>query len=97
MLQSKWIKFIEIKTEKKTKTFEIWTADRNSILLGHVKWFVRWRKYAFFPDGYTVFEQDCLNDIKDFLIRLMDDRRTMKIKEWSKHHNSKKVDGVFYG
>jgi hypothetical protein len=34
--------------------------------LGDVKWFGRWRCYAFFPRGEAVFEQTCLRDIAEF-------------------------------
>lgn len=34
--------------------------------LGMVKWFGRWRCYAFFPLGDTVFERVCLRDIAAF-------------------------------
>lgn len=36
-------------------------------LLGEIRWFARWRKYAFFPALHTVFEQDCLRDIAKFI------------------------------
>jgi hypothetical protein len=32
-------------------------------VLGQVKWFARWRKYSFFPEGGMVFEQTCLREI----------------------------------
>ena len=35
--------------------------------LGEIKWFGRWRKYAFFPDYMCVFEEECLRDISVFL------------------------------
>jgi hypothetical protein len=31
-----------------------------------VRWFSRWRKYAFYPGRETVFEEDCLREIADF-------------------------------
>jgi hypothetical protein len=32
-------------------------------MLGIIKWFGRWRQYAFFPDNGTVYNVECLNDI----------------------------------
>lgn len=34
--------------------------------LGCVKWFGRWRTYAFFPEPFTVFEKVCLLEIAEF-------------------------------
>lgn len=35
-------------------------------LLGRVKWYGQWRKYAFFPEPGTLFEPDCLHSIAEF-------------------------------
>lgn len=68
---SKWIRFQEIPDiKRKTKIFEVRTKD-DSIVLGEVKWFGRWRCYSFFPAPNTVFEQQCLGDITHFIAYLM--------------------------
>ena len=41
---------------------------------GTVKWYGPWRQYCFFPHGNTVFNVGCLDDIKDFIGQLMDNR-----------------------
>jgi hypothetical protein len=35
--------------------------------LGEIRWFSRWRKYAFWPADHCVFEQDCMRDISEFI------------------------------
>jgi len=35
--------------------------------IGSVYWYNPWRKYCFFPAPGTVYEQDCLRDIADFV------------------------------
>jgi hypothetical protein len=35
-------------------------------VIGEIKWYSQWRKYAFFPTD-AIFEQNCLRDIADFL------------------------------
>lgn len=35
--------------------------------LGEVKWFGRWRKFCFFPNAETVYEEVCLRDISRFI------------------------------
>ena len=49
----------------------VWRVESKSpgmrgYFLGTVKWFGRWRGYAFFPEGGTVFEKVCLREIADF-------------------------------
>ena len=36
--------------------------------LGYVKWFGRWRKYSFFPEEGSVFEEVCMREISDFIV-----------------------------
>lgn len=44
---------------------EVWCvrATRDYALLGTIKWFGRWRQYAFFPEPGTIFNPDCLAEI----------------------------------
>lgn len=62
-----WIRFCdEGKSDSgKTSRFSVRAKDGGA-LLGEVRWFGRWRKYAFFPEELAVFEQDCLRTIADF-------------------------------
>lgn len=43
--------------------------------LGEIRWYGAWRKYAFFPDAETLFENQCLQDIAEFLDKLMQERK----------------------
>jgi hypothetical protein len=38
----------------------------NAAYLGAVKWFGRWRKYCFFPNGEAIFDTNCLTEIASF-------------------------------
>lgn len=49
----------------KTRTWDIRTKDSLEPL-GSVRWFGRWRCYAFYPVSGTVFERVCLRDIATF-------------------------------
>jgi len=52
---------------------EVWsvvsqkTGDVDGDVLGQVKWFGRWRQYAFFPEGQTIYSKGCLDDIAKFV------------------------------
>lgn len=56
----------ELGVSKSGKTLIWGVVTENNEILGQVKWFGRWRKYAFFPKSNTLYEQDCLRDIADF-------------------------------
>jgi hypothetical protein len=43
--------------------------------LGRIKWFGRWRQYAFFPEPGTVWNPECMDDVTSVIKRLMEDRR----------------------
>lgn len=70
----KWIKLFLIEKKPKTNVWRIETKESHDIL-GYIKWFPRWRKYAFFPSEYTVYETDCLMDIVYFLNEQMELRK----------------------
>jgi hypothetical protein len=44
-------------------------------LLGWIKWFGRWRQYAFFSEPGTIWNPDCLKDVNDRIASLMAARR----------------------
>lgn len=51
---------------RKTKVWRV-VSNEGGIELGQIRWFGRWRGYAFFPHGGMVFEQQCLRDIAAFV------------------------------
>lgn len=76
IVQKKWIDIVEQKSTGKTKVFTVVSKEED--MLGRIKWFGRWRKYAFFPENGTIYETDCLEDIASFLRDLMTERRKQK-------------------
>jgi len=69
-----YICMVPVKTKgRKTKVWEVLTKDDSEKgvggedLLGEVRWFGRWRGYAFFPSSNTVYEHKCLREIADFI------------------------------
>jgi len=65
---SKWIEFkiYEKEQGKKTNKWLVITKENRSII-GTIKWYGAWRKYCFFPKDKTVWEEDCLRDIANFI------------------------------
>lgn len=65
-----YIYFLPCKPTGTTKIWEVLAKDGDSVL-GTIKWFSRWRKYAFWPEpnAQTIFEHHCLRHIADFCER----------------------------
>lgn len=63
-----WIRFHlnERPANRKTDTWEIWSLDEASHI-GQIRWYAPWRKYCFFPASQSVWEQDCLRFVAEFV------------------------------
>lgn len=64
-----WITFEDEGRSKSGKT-RVWTVRGKGDELGEIKWYGRWRGYAFWvygDYGYSLFEQTCLRQIADFV------------------------------
>lgn len=53
-------------TSRLTMRWEL-RSQAGAHLLGEVRWHAPWRRYCFYPAGGTLFEQDCLRDIAEFI------------------------------
>lgn len=62
-----WIEFELAERKPKTKVWHVMTKD-SWAFLGKIAWFGRWRRYSFFPAEGTVFEHQCLEEIRAFLV-----------------------------
>lgn len=63
---SKYLAFILLEQKSKTKVIEV-ISKLHGFRLGVIKWFGRWRQYAFFPENGTVFNVECLNLIQSYI------------------------------
>lgn len=63
---SKYLEFSLIEQKPKTKVVGVW-SKRSSDRLGLIKWYGKWRQYAFFPENDTLFNVECLNDIQTYI------------------------------
>lgn len=66
MKLSQYVAFEEVEGKKKTKVWEV--NGQTGWMLGTVKWYPSWRRYAFFPREASslVFDPDCLFTIAKF-------------------------------
>ncbi len=60
---------------RKTPIYEITNQQNEFIKLGYVKYNSRWRKYCFYPDDETVFDDKCLLEMIKFLNYLNNERK----------------------
>jgi hypothetical protein len=65
-MESKYLEFLKIATLRRTDVYSV-LAKASGMKLGEIKWFGRWRQYAFFPCGESVWNLHCLADIQRFL------------------------------
>lgn len=59
---------------RRTVVWEVKSRPRG-VRLGEIRWFGRWRQYAFFPAADTAFNIGCLADIAGFIKDRMAERR----------------------
>jgi hypothetical protein len=72
---NEYLTFVEFVPEgRKTAVVNV-EAARDGSLLGQVRWFGRWRQYAFFPADGCVFNEGCLTTINAYMAALMEERR----------------------
>ena len=69
-----WLRIVEVGNTGKTKIFDVAPKEGGNNL-GQIRWFSHWRKYSFFPNASTIFEQQCLRDIAQVLGILMNERK----------------------
>ena len=62
----KWITFGMPKKSDSGKTLVWEVVNAGGTALGQIKWNSMWRRYAFYPLAFTLYEQDCLRSIADF-------------------------------
>lgn len=83
LIKFKYIHFEQMGHTGKTAIYICQNTENGSVL-GYVKWFARWRKYAFFPVPEVVFETQCLKDIASFLDYIMNERKIKTQQDYEK-------------
>ena len=59
----------------KKKTSTIGVFHRGTVTrLGIIKWYTPWRQYVFFPESETLYSSGCLQDISNFISKMMSER-----------------------
>lgn len=72
-MESKYLEFIKLATLPQTDVYGVFTKSERipgSYKLGEIKWYGRWKQYAFFPCSESVWNnwnKKCLEDIIKFI------------------------------
>ena len=84
MISTEYLAFDLVGRSASGKT-EIWTVGsvRQGAELGQVRWFGRWRQYAFFPGPETAFNAKCLRDVAEVCADLTRDH--LAGHDWGHH------------
>lgn len=81
ILQNEYFKIIrEDLANRKTPIYHIETLD--GVSLGEIKWYGAWRKFCFFPNVDTIWDNKCLT----FIIKFLDESN----KKWRENSVHKK-------
>lgn len=75
--QYKYIHFENMNVKGKLPQY-ICLNNTSGAILAVVKWYSPWRQYCFFPLAETIFNTGCLDDVKDFIRQLMEERKRIK-------------------
>ena len=75
-MNSKWLRFLLLDKTNKTSFWRV--ENKGGEELGFIKWYPQWRQYCFISHSSVVYSQSCLEDIAEFIKKLMDERRRNK-------------------
>jgi hypothetical protein len=77
IMTKSYLAFELIEHKSKTDIYLVKNNLNNSVL-GKISWYISFRKYCFFPSFNTVFDSNCLEDIINFMGKLMNERKIKK-------------------
>ena len=73
---NQYLDFVQHSDSGKTKVFSV-DSRRHGQRLAVIKWWGAWRQYVMFPEPETVWNVDCLQEIRTFIAGLMDERKAV--------------------
>lgn len=61
----------QVVKDRKTPLYHIF--EHNTNYIGEIKWYGPWRKFCFYPDKDTIWDNKCLTEVVNFLVKLNKD------------------------
>lgn len=80
LVEYEYIYFLKDVVRGEGKKTSVWDCHnkRSDYVLGVVKWYGPWRQYCFFPQAETIFNVGCMQDVCEFIDKLMNERMQVK-------------------
>lgn len=63
--------------KRKTPIYHIISKHSNTEI-GQVKWYGAWRKFCFFPEKGTIWDNKCIKDLLDFICNVNEKKKEVK-------------------
>ena len=73
-METKYLRFDKLESPNKTDVIGVF-AKNAGVYIGTIKWFAHWRQYTFFPKSDSVYNSECLQDIRYCIQDLMSQRK----------------------
>ena len=68
----KHIVITHFKMRKERESWHYWiTTRRGNVTLGEIRYYSQWKQFCFFPERGTVWSDDCLRNVRDFMKTLV--------------------------
>ena len=64
--ETKYLIFEVVRETVRTKEIAV-VNKRSSTRIGVIRWYFNWRQYVFEPDGNTIWNVGCLQDVIDVI------------------------------
>lgn len=73
---NEFISFIHIGPSPSGKT-HLWSVRSKSSgdILGQIRWYGAWRQYCFYPEGDTIWNEDCLRAVRNAMNQANEDHK----------------------
>jgi hypothetical protein len=68
--ETEFLEFIVAGQRPRTFIWEV--RSRSGNCLGTVAWYSAWRQYVFYPDPETLYNHQCLDEIRRFVVDMTD-------------------------
>lgn len=76
-MKYEYIEITKLERKNKNAKTDVFVVKniKSKFTIGIIRWNPGWRQYCFFPSDETVFSKGCLNDICDFIEKIMNERK----------------------
>lgn len=69
--ETKYLRFTKLERPTKKKTDDVLiTSISSGTILGFIRWYGPWRQYCFYPEGETIWNKGCLDDINEVMFKM---------------------------